>query len=82
MVREIKNKVYYIKTYSEDDDVDFMSFVESDNLETVKKYIAENFSKSHHFFIEDLQYHECYYNGLISELKFQYCKNCKLSIDI
>ena len=67
MVNIIKNKVYYIKIYSKDD-IDFMGFVEADNLISVKKYIVENFLKSHVYFIEDFQYHECYYKGLISEL--------------
>lgn len=68
MVNIIKNKVYYIKIYSKDDDIDFMGFIEADNLISVKEYIAKNFLKSHIYFIEDFQYHECYYKGLISEL--------------
>ncbi len=68
MIREIKNNVYYIKTYSIDEDVEYMGFVESDSLESVKKYIANELSESYYFFIEDLQYHECYYEGLVSEL--------------
>ena len=75
MINKYIEKIYInnmsdIKIYSKDDDIDFMGFVEADNLISVKEYIAKNFSKSHVYFIEDFQYHECYYKGLISEIRY------------
>lgn len=71
MIREIKNSVYYVICRDEDDYVDYMGFIEADNLEIIMKWIVENFSSSYSFSVDDLQYHDCIYEGLISKLKIK-----------